>query len=166
MDFKIRSEFLEVFNEFFPKLYRFCLLRVDSKELAEDLTSETFLKTWQYLKKGGLVKSYPVFLYQVARNLIIDHWRSKKRGIVPLDENIADSLVDFSQLPEEISRNMELKTVIESMNNLEEEQRQLLHWRFVDSLSIKEIAELSGKKPNAVYVSIYRAVKKLKSFYA
>ena len=82
-----------------------------------------------------------------------------------MDEEITNALVDYRQLPEEIGNNVEFKRIIEALNTLPGDQQELLHWRFVDNLPIKEIAELSGKKSNAIYVSIYRGTQKLKRLF-
>lgn len=157
--------FLKAFDEMAPKLYRFCLLRVSSKPLAEDLVSQTFLQTWEYVQNGRQVQSYPVFLYQVLRNLISDHWRSKASRTVSIELAAADTLIDAKQSPEEINQNIELRRVLNAIDKLPKEEQDLLHWRYVDGLSAKEIAALSGKKTNAIYVSIFRSVQKLKGVF-
>lgn len=162
MENEAKNLFLKAFDELSPKLFRFCLLRVDSRETAEDLVSQTFFQTWQYLQEGGEVRAYPVFLYRVLRNLIADYWRGKHSRSVSIETVAADLLMDYRQLPEEISKDIEFRRIIEAMEKLHPEQREILHWRFVDGLSTEEIAELTGKKPNAIYVSIYRSIQKLK----
>lgn len=164
-DPKIEGGFMAAFDDMAPKLYRFCVLRVGSRALAEDLVSETFLKTWQYLSRGQKVNSYPVFLYRVMNNLIVDHWRSKSSHEVLINEEMADSLVDHRNLPEEIADDIEFKRILGGLGKLPKDQQNILYWRFVDELSIKEIAELSGKKTNAIYVSIYRSIQKLKRIF-
>lgn len=160
-----QKDFLNAFDELAPKLYRFCLLRVSSKELAEDLVSETFLKTWQYLERGQEIKSYPAFLYKILQHLMADHWRDKSNRVILITETMANTLVDDRELPEKISDDIEFKRILGSLSKLPKEQQEILHWRFVDGLSIKEIAALSGKKTNAIYVSIYRSVQKLKRIF-
>lgn len=165
VDPKMEKDFMAAFDDMAPKLYRFCVLRVSSKALAEDLVSETFLKAWQYVGRGQKINSYRVFLYRVLQNLIVDHWRSKSSREVLIDEEMADSLADHRNLPEEIADDIEFKRILGGLNKLPKDQQKILHWRFIDGLSIKEIAELSGKKTNAIYVSIYRSVQKLKKVF-
>src|SRR3989344_3440161 len=59
-------------------IYRHCYFRVHNKELAQDLTQETFIKTWKYIIEGKEIKNLKAFLYKVAINLIIDDSRKKK----------------------------------------------------------------------------------------
>lgn len=159
---KVEKAFIRAFDECAPKLYRFCLVRVGSKELSEDFVSQTFLQTWQYMQNGETIKSYPAFLYRVLRNVMADHWRGRGAKTVLINESMADTLVDDQYLPESMENAVEIKRIIKAFQILPKEQTEILHWRFVDGLSISDIAELSGKKPNAIYVSIYRSLKKLK----
>ena len=70
--------FLTAYDKYADAIYRHCFFRVFSKEKAEELTQETFMRTWQYLEDGKEVLNLRAFLYRVANNLIIDHSRKKK----------------------------------------------------------------------------------------
>src|SRR5579863_136343 len=71
------KEFLEAYQHYADAIYRHCYFRVYNKELAEDLTQETFIKTWKYITEGKEIKNLKAFLYKVAVNLIIDNSRKK-----------------------------------------------------------------------------------------
>ncbi|MCK4525285.1 MAG: RNA polymerase sigma factor, partial [Candidatus Andersenbacteria bacterium] len=81
-----REAFAEIYDFYVVRIFRFVYLKTSSKETAEDLTSDTFLKCWRYIKqkneagKKEIVKNNKIssFLYKIARNLIIDHYRKKK----------------------------------------------------------------------------------------
>lgn len=161
-DVKAERAFIKAFDEYAPKLYRFCVLRVGSREVSEDLVSQTFLQTWRYIQNGKKIDLHSVFLYRVLRNLIVDHYRSKHARTVLINESMASSIIDETCLPEKVEDEIEVRRIINTFSRLSEEQRETLHWRFVDGLSIQEISKLSGKKPNAIYVSIYRSLKNLK----
>jgi len=64
MDSSSEKDFLGAFDELAPKLYRFCVLRTSSKELSEDLVSQSFMRAWEYLRSGQEIRSYPVFIYK------------------------------------------------------------------------------------------------------
>jgi len=78
---KREKEFLDAYEKYADAIYRHCYFRVYNKELAEDLTQETFIKTWKYIVEGKEVKNIKSFLYRVAVNLIIDNSRKKKKCI-------------------------------------------------------------------------------------
>ncbi|MBX4200907.1 RNA polymerase sigma factor, partial [Candidatus Parcubacteria bacterium] len=73
-----QQEFLDAYKQHADAIYRHCYFRVYNKDLAEDLTQETFIKTWKYIVEGKKVDNIKAFLYRVAVNLIIDHSRKKK----------------------------------------------------------------------------------------
>ena len=67
---KKEQEFLDAYKQYADSIYRHCYFRVYNKELAEDLTQETFIKTWKYIAQGKEIKNIKAFLYRVAVNLI------------------------------------------------------------------------------------------------
>ena len=75
-----RKIFSSIYDKYVDKIYRFIFIKVSSQEIAEDLTSETFLRGWQVFKEREDIENPPAFLYQIARNLIIDHYREKGKA--------------------------------------------------------------------------------------
>ncbi|MBI4779125.1 RNA polymerase sigma factor [Candidatus Falkowbacteria bacterium] len=102
--------------------------------------------------------------YKIARNLIIDHYRKNKdKEIVSLDGDNGIEVIDEKQ---SASRVMELKTdllVLETkLPELKDEYREVIILRFVNELSIKEVAEILDKSKGNVRVLIFRALKALR----
>lgn len=64
----IEAQFLAAYDEWADAIYRHCFFRVYSKERAEELVQDTFMKTWQYLEKGNEVENLKAFLYKVAKS--------------------------------------------------------------------------------------------------
>ncbi|MEK7560737.1 MAG: RNA polymerase sigma factor [Patescibacteria group bacterium] len=157
------GDFAAAFDDLAPKLYRFAVLRLRSKELAEDMVSQAFLRVWEYVRGGRVVRSYPAFLYQTLRNLIADQARGR-RAPVSLDALCVD-LVDEWNGPEKMRNGAEMSRVAAALNRLPGDQGELLYWRFVDGLSPADIALISGKKRNAVYVSLFRGIKNLQKIF-
>ena len=160
------SAFVETYDLFAPKIYRHVLFRTDSEELAEDLVSETFLKAWEYVRTQAKdVTHLRAFLYRIANNMVIDHYRRRAKGPVPIDEDLERTLSDekTSHLPEHVDLTMESERMRRALSGLRPDVRELLVMRFIDDLTIEEIAETLGKNKNAVYVAIHRGVKELKN---
>src|SRR3989344_2143089 len=80
--------FAKFYDEYVGRIYRFVLFKVSSVQEAEDITSEVFLKAWEYLGKKDIeIKNLNSFIYQIARNLVIDYYRSRaRRGTVSIDQ--------------------------------------------------------------------------------
>ncbi len=81
---KLKKTFSAIYDKYINKIYRFVFIKVNSQEIAEDLTSETFLRGWEAYKKASnphrqKIDNPSAFLYQIARNLVIDQYREKGR---------------------------------------------------------------------------------------
>lgn len=159
------QEFLEAYDKFASGLYRFALFKVNRKEVAEDLVAQTFFKTWEYLQKGQAIEYWKVFLYRTLNNLIVDYYRARHLEPILLESSNDSSVFEFideNHLPEKLHRNSEAQLIVNAFSKLPHEQKDILLWRYVNDLSIADIASLTGKKRSAVYVTIHRALNKIK----
>lgn len=159
--------FSQVYDLYVAKIYRFIFFKVNKAEDAQDLTSEVFLKTWQYIIDGKEIQNLRALFYTIAKNLVIDHYRKNSQKEVSLEQQFleqqeipitSDSLTPFEQLDQKI----EIAKVEDKLRELKDEYREALILRFVDQLSIKEMSVVMGKKSGAVRVILYRALNALK----
>lgn len=158
--------FGELYDFYAPKVYRFVRLKVDSQETAQDLTSEAFLKIWQYLSEQRKIRErFQALLYRIARNLIIDFYRSRSMREILLE----DSLEELSEIEDEntsnelVLRQEEMTKVRRAIVQIHPSYQDVVVWYYIDELSISEIAEILEKNEGTVRVLIHRAVKALKS---
>lgn len=156
-----RKIFSDIYDKYIDKIYRFVFLKVSSPEIAQDLTSEVFLRGWEVFKERKDIKNPPAFLYQIARNLVIDHYREKGKVRVISAEytQITDPRVN---LEEKAVLSSDLDTVRLAIANLNEDYQTVIIWRYLDDLSVPEIAKILDKSEGAVRVSLHRALKSLK----
>lgn len=161
-----RKAFIKAYDLYIDQLYRFIYFKVGNREEAEDLCSAVFLKTWHYVLENSLKehKTLKSLLYKIARNLIIDYYRkNKNKEIISLDSDSGAEIIDQKSNAAKI---MELKTdilVLETkLPELKDEYREIIILRFVNELSIKEIAEILDKTKGNIRVLIFRALKALK----
>lgn len=164
MDTNTENQFLEAYDAYAQALYRHCFFRVYSGTRAEELVQDAFMKTWDYVRKGGKVENWRAFLYRTTNNLIIDHSRKKREASLEheLEQNPGWEPADQSPSPEHATMLSQLR---DSLEQLPEEERQLLVWRYVDDLDPKDIADILKITPNNVSVRLNRAVQLLKTFY-
>lgn len=159
----IREEFSKIYDRYIPKIYRFIYLKVDSQETAEDLCSEVFLRTWKQFSNGNKIINIQAFLYQIARNIIADHYRSKQQRVTISIEETEGQFLDPADPPQEqVSQSLEMERVRKALQALSDDYQDLIIWRYIDDLSISEIAQISGKSQESVRVGIHRALKNLK----
>ncbi len=149
-----------IYDHFSEKIYRFIYFRVGHKEVAEDILSDTFVKAWQKINQINSPEALGGWLYQIARNNIIDYYRIKKETL-SLDE-ASNVLEDLVNPIDEVAANMAQKKILETLNQLTEEQRQTIKYKFFEDLSNEEIAYILGKTEGAVRVIQHRAIIKLK----
>jgi len=162
-----RRAFIKTYDTYASDIYRFIFFKVSDDEEARDLTSKTFLKAWDHLQSRKVKdqSSLKSFLYRIARNLVIDHYREKSRNSakeIKGDENlpeVEDSRQDL-QKKTEVASDMEV--VQKKMQKLKSEYREVLVLRYINELSISEIAGLLEKSQGSIRVMIHRALRALK----
>jgi RNA polymerase sigma-70 factor (ECF subfamily) len=157
--------FAELYDLYIQRIYRFVFFKVSGHEEAEDITSEVFLKVWNHISEGKELKSFSGLLYRVARNCIIDMYRAKSVRVHPLLFSEIDEQSDPSDSGgaiEKIHASEEAKKIIAQIKKLKQEYQEILTLRYIDELTIDEIAEIVGKGKVAVRVTLHRAMKRLK----
>lgn len=162
-----REAFIKAYDDFADDLYRFAYFKLGSEEEAKDLVSVIFLKTWNYIQTNSLKdsKTLRALLYKIARNAIIDHYRDKglASSISIEDAPQALEVPDDSQNQEDlIDQKSDLDLVQRKLMLLKDEYREVIIWRFVEDLSMDEIANITGKKKGNIRVLLHRAVTALK----
>ncbi len=160
----MKKRFLKAYNDYSPSILRHIYFRVNNQELAEDLTQETFFKTWRYIsKKDTEIANLKTFLYKVANNLIIDYYRQKNNKMtVAIDEVSEEFIATESQQEKEADQAFDKKLVEKFLLKLKDDQKQVLLYRYIDDLSILEISKLTGKTKENIRVIIHRGLKALK----
>jgi RNA polymerase sigma-70 factor (ECF subfamily) len=160
-----QKTFSKIYDKYIEKIYRFIFLKVNSKEIAEDLTSETFLKAWESFKekteKNEKIENISAFLYQIAKNLVFDYYRQKEKfQTLPLDSfQLADSKTN---LQEKEILNSDFEIVKKALFQLNEDYQNVLIWYYLDGISIREIAKMLDKSESATRVLIHRALSALR----
>ena len=158
----LEEEFLAAYDNCAGRIFRHIWFRVSEKTVAQDLTAETFFRTWQFLRQGNQIKNFKSFFYRVAQNLIIDYYRQKGKEGLPLETAIDFHLADEPSLADRIDQATALKQVLKYLPALPENYQQILVYRYLDDLSIARIKEITGKSMTNIYVTIHRGLKMLK----
>lgn len=152
------QQFVKAYDEYADAIFRFCLTKIKNRDVAKDITQDTFIKTWDYIVSGKTITELRPFLYRVARNLIIDFVRKKKSvSLDMLTESGIESFDIHEQTPEH--HIFDIAQAITLLDSLDPKYRDILYMRFIDDLSITEIADALGENPNTVSVKIHRALE-------
>lgn len=154
--------FGEIYDLLVERIYKFVFFRVNTTEEAEDITEEVFIKAWKNLDKFS-EKGYGItaWLYKIARNLVIDHYRGMKESE---DLENYTGLIDSSPGPEEtFFAKAEKEMVFEALKKIKDSYSEILTLKYVNDLTNSEIAEILEMKEAHVRVLLSRAVQSLKN---
>lgn len=158
------SAYEVLYDSYVAPIYRFILFKVSNPSDAEDITSDVFLRVWNYLteKDRPSVRNFRSFVYQVARNAIIDYYRkqaTQSAHTEPLDP--AAEIATSEDLFVQVADADETRQVLLAIKKLKREYQDVLLLRYIEEYSHKEIAQALGKSPTTVRVTLHRATKKL-----
>lgn len=154
------QEFSQYYNEFLPKIYRYFFFRVSgNRELAEDLTEDTFMKAFEYRDSYDPQKgAFGNWLFTIAKNTFYMYLRKRTRvETLELEENAA---IEEFEIPEMLDKSQ----VFKAMKKLPKEKRELVEMKYLDGFSYKEIADMTGKDENAARVMTFRALRELQTY--
>ena len=153
--------FGRIYDGYVERIYRFVFFRVDDQQTAEDLTSQVFLKAWSNLDRFEFTRTpYIAWLYTIAHNTVIDHYRTRK--ITTALEDVQLSQPDDAEAVEnQIDLTVEMQTIKAAMQSLTEDQQQVLHLRFIEGMSNTEIAQQLGKREGAIRALQMRGLQAL-----
>jgi RNA polymerase sigma-70 factor (ECF subfamily) len=155
------SAFGKLYNYYQPMIYRFVLVKVGRREEAEDITHQVFFQAWQNIRTYRH-RGYPFgsWLYRIARNQVIDHYRSQKDDVSLEAADIENSAPQATQ--PDISLQMDMEKVMAAIRRLKPEYQDVIIFRFIEDLSVRETAVAMHKTEGAVKLMQHRAIEELK----
>jgi RNA polymerase sigma-70 factor (ECF subfamily) len=155
------QEFQSFYQENLGPIYRYIYSNVRTREEAEDLTSQVFLKALRSLDLKRSMQSAQAWLFQVARTTIADYWRAHYRGTPSSLEDLLETgwegPVDADPA---LERNRAAKRVQDILQALPERYREVLTCRFLLDLSVRETAVRMGLTETNVKVVQFRALRR------
>jgi RNA polymerase sigma-70 factor (ECF subfamily) len=153
--------FGQLYDAYMERIYRFIYFRVEDQQTAEDLTSQVFLRAWNNLDRFRLGRTpYLAWLYTIAHNAVIDHYRTRK--VTTALEDVRLSQPDYAEVVENhIDFAVEMKSIKSAMQTLTDDQQQVLTLKFIEGLSNDEIARHLGKREGAVRALQMRGLRAL-----
>jgi RNA polymerase sigma-70 factor (ECF subfamily) len=155
-----RKEYAKIYDTYIGKIYRFVFLKVSSQEIAEDLTSETFLKGWEAFQQNK-IDNPQAFLYRIARNLVVDHYRIKGRTQMVSVENVPIPDTRFS-IEDRAAVGLDIEQIKTRLSDLSEDYQNVIIWHYLDDLPISQVANLLGRSEDATRVLLHRALESLR----
>jgi len=157
------AAFTVAHHDFEAGLNKHAYFKLNNHATGEDLVQDTFIKTWQYLVRGGKIEVMKAFLYHVLNNLIVDEYRKRKTSSLDVlvekgfEPNAGNSARFYDML--------DGKAALLLIARLPIAYQKIMRMRYVQDLSLKEMALITGKSQNALAVQAHRGLVKLKLLY-
>lgn len=157
------QSFAGLYEQYVEKVYGFVFHKVFNRQHAEDITANVFHKALEKIESFDPEKAkFSTWLFAIARNAVIDFFRTSRRNIpledmwdLPSDENVEQE-AEIQLLFEKLQKKMQM---------LSAEQREILMLRFWQGYSFPEIADILGKSEASVKMATTRSVRKLKEHF-
>jgi RNA polymerase sigma-70 factor (ECF subfamily) len=159
--------FAQIYNRYLEQVFRFVYFRVGNRQVAEDLTAETFLRalrrigsvTWQGRDLGA-------WLVTIARNLVADYFKSGRYRFEVATGDVLDADDALERGPEgspeaAVVDHITNVALLSAVQRLNPEQRECIVLRFLQGFSVAETAAVMGKNEGAIKALQYRAVRSL-----
>jgi RNA polymerase sigma-70 factor (ECF subfamily) len=147
-----------VYDFYARRIFRYFYSRVENSADADDLTAQTFLSVIEALPRYQLRGQFTAWIFQIARSKIMDFFR---RNHSKVQKEAGLSGIVFDETLEKVIQGQTVETLRLMIQLLDEDERELLRLRFVVDLSYVEIAELLGRKEDAVRKSVNRIIERL-----
>jgi RNA polymerase sigma-70 factor (ECF subfamily) len=153
------NAFGELYNRYLMQIYRFVYSRVRDQTVAEDVTSEVFMKALKSIGRyQDTGKPFSAWLYQIAVNSVADRYRAA-RPVEDIDEQ-RDLAISGPALEEVAAQRDELRRIWAVVETLPKQQRVAMVLKFQEDMKIEDIAVAMGKSAGAVKLLIHRGVTK------
>ena len=155
--------FAKLYDAYVERVTRYVYFRVSEANDTEDLVSQVFLKAWENLERYKIGSSpFIAWLYTIARNLVIDHYRTKKNAL-PLEEAIAFPS-DMEMPDEEAQTRFDLQAMRDALQFLTSDQQQALILKYIAGLPNDSIAKIMNKQEGTIRGLQMRALQTLSKY--
>lgn len=154
----------ELYDRYEEKIYTYIFRRTGDQTIAEDLTAQVFLKMLESIRdRKAWHSSFSGWLYRIAHNLVIDHYRRRDRkGSVNIEE--APPMASTIEDPvETVEANLDAERLRTAIRRLTDDQAEVVSLRFLEGYSINEVAAMTNRTEGAIKALQYRAIATLRA---
>ena len=148
--------FKDLFYKYYPKLFRFAEVHIQSKDLACDLVQEVFFRVWNKREKLNPKKSIQAYLYKILNNLIINHHKLASSKTISLENNLNRNAFRTDST---IETEIDIQLALDKLPN---KLKSVFVLTKVDGLKYEEVAEICGISIKAVEKRMTKALRILK----
>ena len=159
--------FGKLYDRYVDQVFRFIFYRVNDRALAEDFTSETFLRALRRISTINYQgRDIGAWFMTIARNIVFDHTKSARFRLEMTTGELVETGDAVASPEAAVLAHLTNTRLLSAVNELGEEQRECIVLRFLHGLSVAETAAVMGKNDGAIKALQHRAVKRLASMLA
>ncbi len=159
------DSFSLLYDELLDPIFRFCFFKVNSREIAEDITSEVFLNVWKklesYKKTDNL--QFSSWVFRIAHNKVMDFFRRNKETL-ELNEEVENDLSTYNEGVKKIANDLLRKELMQYLKQIPAQQAESIILKYFSELENSEIAEVMEKTETAVRILQSRGIKTIRAF--
>lgn len=157
------KNFHAYYNTFFEKVYRYLFFRAGrNKELAEDMTSEVFLKALESFENFDHRRPFAVWIYRIAHNHLVDYYKKAKAEIVPI-EDAENDLRTLPTVEKDFDVKLDLERIGLVLDTLPAQQKEVVMMKYFNDLTNPEIADVLSLSEAHIRVLQHRALQSIKT---
>ncbi|GAA5155420.1 hypothetical protein GCM10023321_28730 [Pseudonocardia eucalypti] len=157
-----QQAFGQLYDRYHEMVFRYVLFRVSDRQLAEDLTAETFLRALRRINSVSYQgRDIGAWFVTIARNLVLDHVKSSRYRLEQTTSEIADLSPSTSGPEQQVLNGATYEELLRCVAKLNSDQKECIALRFLQGLSVAETARLMGRNEGAVKALQHRAVRRL-----
>lgn len=154
------NAFAQLYDRYIAKIYKYVYYRTGASQLVEDLTAQVFLKAWESIDSYRWTeRPFAAWLFRIAHNLIIDHYRQHHEFLpiddLVLEDNAAPALDDLAHL------HLTGDLLHQAIAQLTDDQQQVIILKFLEGYEIDQVADIMGKDSRAIRSLQHRALATL-----
>lgn len=154
----------ELYDRYEAKIYSYIYRRTGDQVLSEDMTAQVFLKMLESIRdRKAWHSSFSGWLYRIAHNLVIDHYRRRDRHSSVDLEDAPTVAADIEDPVETAEMNIDAERLRAAIRRLTDEQAEVVSLRFLEGYSIAEVAAMTNRTEGAIKALQYRAVATLRT---
>jgi RNA polymerase sigma-70 factor (ECF subfamily) len=154
--------FGQLYDRYVDMVFRFIYFRVNDRALAEDFTSETFLRALRRISTISYQgRDIGAWFITIARNIVLDHLKSARHRLEMTTADTLEGKEHVASTEDAVLRVLQSERLMQAVGQLGDEQRECVMLRFVHGLSVSETAQVMGKNDGAIKALQHRAVRKL-----
>jgi RNA polymerase sigma-70 factor (ECF subfamily) len=151
-----------LFERHHGQLFNFLLRLTGSRHLSEDLVQEVFVRLLKYRHTYRGDSQFSTWMFQIARNARIDHFRRSPREEVSIEDGIQEHVSPLPTPGERAEENEEMQLMLDALARLPEERREVLLLRGFQGMKFEEIAEALKCSVNTIKGRAFRGIRELK----